>query len=359
VTEEATPKEEATKEEATSEEAAISKEEALRQRFLISAAPHLKSWYSTARIMYLVVAALLFPTVAAVYFFGYYALTVCAVAIISAVATEWAIKKLRGRPFVNDGSAVVTGLLLALVLPPTMPLWMVAIGAMFSIAIVKEAFGGLGFNIFNPALGGRAFLSACWVGQTTTWVAPMGFTWDAVTTATPLNLSFVWEGDKFALFKDLFLGNVGGSLGETSALIILLGGILLLALGVIRWQIPVAYIATVAIITFALPGTALPILTTPADDALFHVLAGGLMLGAFFMATDYVTSPITNKGKIIFGIGCGALTVLIRLYGGMPEGVCFSILFMNALTPLIDRYTMVKPLGFKSLPKKKKVKSET
>lgn len=341
--EEATPKEEAPK-----EEQALSEAEALRQRFLISAAPHLKSWYSTTKIMYLVAAALLFPTTAAVYFFGFYALTVCAVAIVSAIATEWVVKKIRGRPFIMDGSAVVTGLLLALVLPPTMPLWMAAIGSIFSIAIVKEAFGGLGFNIFNPALGGRAFLMACWLEETTTWV-PTRLMPDAVTTATPLGMAFVWEGDKFSLYRNLFLGNIGGSIGETSALAILIGGGVLLALGLIRWQIPVTYIATVAIITFALPGTALPILATPGDDALFHVLAGGLMLGAFFMATDYVTSPITNKGKIIFGIGCGALTVLIRLYGGMPEGVCFSILFMNALTPLIDRYTMVRPLGLKKV----------
>jgi len=203
--EEATPQEEAAAEEAPKEAApaeaeAISEAEALRQRFLISAAPHLKSWYSTSKIMYLVVAALLFPTVAAVYFYGFYALTVCAVAIVSAVATEWAVKKLRGRPFIMDGSAVLTGLLLALVLPPTMPLWMVAIGSIFSIAIVKEAFGGLGFNIFNPALGGRAFLMACWLAETTTWVAPMGFSWDAVTTATPLGLSFVPPADTGTLY---------------------------------------------------------------------------------------------------------------------------------------------------------------
>jgi len=313
--------------------------------------------------MYLVVAALLFPTVAAVYFYGFYALTVCAVAIVSAVATEWAVKKLRGRPFIMDGSAVLTGLLLALVLPPTLPLWMVAIGSIFAIAIVKEAFGGLGFNIFNPALGGRAFLMACWLAETTTWVAPMGFSWDAVTTATPLGvapmgfswdavttatplgLSFVPPADTGTLYWNLFLGNIGGSLGETSVLAILIGGGILLAVGIISWHIPVTYIGTVALLTFIWPG----------QDPLFHVMAGGVMLGAFFMATDYVTSPITIKGKIIFGIGCGLVTVIVRILGGMPEGVCFSILLMNALTPLIDRYTMTKPLGLKHL---KKAKSE-
>lgn len=345
--EEATPKEEtaaeeeAPKEEAPAEAEALSEAEALRQRFLISAAPHLKSWYSTSKIMYLVVVALLFPTAAAVYFFGYYALTVCVVAIVSAVATEWAVRKIRGRPFVNDGSAVVTGLLLALVLPPTLPLWMVAVGSMLSIAIVKEAFGGLGYNIFNPALGGRAFLMAAWLEETTTWVAPMGFTWDTVTTATPLNLSFVPPPDTGKLYWDLFLGNIGGSLGETSVLAILIGGGILLAVGIISWHIPVTYIGTVALLTLIWPG----------QDPIFHVMAGGVMLGAFFMATDYVTSPVTTKGKIIFGIGCGLVTVIVRILGGMPEGVCFSILLMNALTPIIDRYTMAKPLGLKSLKK--------
>ncbi len=291
--------------------------------------------------MYLVVAALIFPTAAGVFFFGFQVLSAIAVAIVAAVVTEYGVKKLRGRPFIMDGSAVVTGILLALVLPPTMPLWMIAVGSIFSIAIVKEAFGGLGFNIFNPALGGRAFLMACWLEETTTWV-PTRLMPDAVTTATPLGLAFVWEGDKLSLYRNLFLGNVGGSMGETSALAILIGGGLLLALGIIEWRIPVAYIGTVALLTWAWPG----------QDPIFHVLAGGLMLGAFFMATDYVTSPITYRGKLIFGVGCGVVTVIVRLLGGMPEGVCFSILLMNALTPIIDRYTMVRPFGLK------RVKSE-
>ncbi|GAH64549.1 unnamed protein product [marine sediment metagenome] len=219
---------------------------------------------------------------------------------------------------------------------------MAAVGSVFSIAIVKEAFGGLGHNIFNPALGGRAFLAACFSAKMTTWVLPMGFGADAVTRATPLSSSFIWEGDKLSLYRDLFLGNIGGSIGETSALLILIGGVLLLALGIINWRIPVAYIGTVALLTFAL-----------GQDAMFHILAGGLMLGAFFMATDYVTSPITARGKIIFGIGAGILTVVIRRFGGLPEGVCYSILFMNAVTPLIDRYVKVRPYGLV-----KKVKGE-
>ncbi|GAI36197.1 unnamed protein product, partial [marine sediment metagenome] len=245
-----------------------------------------------SEIMYIVVLALMFPTAAGIYFFGYHALSVIAVSIVAAVLTEYAVKKLRKRAFVMDGSAVVTGLLLALILPPMIPLWMVAVGSVFSIAIVKEAFGGLGHNIFNPALGARAFLAACFSVKMTAWVAPTGFGADAVTTATPLSSNFAWEGDKLSLYRDLFLGNTGGSIGETSALLILVGGILLLALGIINWRIPVAYIGTVALLTLAL-----------GEDALFHILAGGLMIGAFFMATDYVTSPITARGRIIFGIG--------------------------------------------------------
>jgi len=312
------------------------------RRFLASPGPHLWKGQSVSKIMYIVVLALMLPTAAGIYFFGYHALSVIAVSVAAAVLTEYAVKKLRKRAFVMDGSAVVTGLLLALILPPTIPLWMVAVGSVFSIAIVKEAFGGLGHNIFNPALGARAFLAACFSVKMTTWVSPTGFGADAVTAATPLNSNFVWEGDKLSLYRDLFLGNTGGSIGETSALLILVGGILLLALGIINWRIPVAYIGTVALLTLAF-----------GQDAILHILAGGLMLGAFFMATDYVTSPITARGKIIFGIGAGILTVVIRRFGGLPEGVAYSILFMNAITPLIDRYVKVRPYGLV-----KKAKSE-
>lgn len=312
------------------------------RKFLVSPGPHIWWGYSVSKIMYIVVLALMLPTAAGVYFFGYHALSVIAVSVAAAVLTEYGVKKLRKRAFVMDGSAVITGLLLALILPPTIPLWMAAVGSVFSIAIVKEAFGGLGHNIFNPALGGRAFMAACFSVKMTTWVSPTGFSTDAVTTATPLSSSFIWEGDKLSLYRDLFLGNTGGSIGETSALLILIGGILLIALSIISWRIPLAYIGTVALLTLAL-----------GQDAILNILAGGLMIGAFFMATDYVTSPITNKGRIIFGIGAGILTVVIRRFGGLPEGVCYSILFMNALTPLIDRYVRVRPYGLV-----KKVKGE-
>ncbi|MCL0076723.1 RnfABCDGE type electron transport complex subunit D [Dehalococcoidia bacterium] len=306
------------------------------REFLVSPGPHLWRGQSISRIMYIVVLALTFPTIAGIYFFGYRTLLVMAVSIAVAVLTEYGVKKLRKRPFVMDGSAILTGLLLALTLPPTIPLWMVAIGSVFSIAVVKEAFGGLGHNIFNPALGGRAFMMVSFPVEMTSWVLPRGFVTDAVTTATPLAEGFVWQLDRLELYKAMLLGNIGGSIGETSALLILIGGLLLIALRIVDWRIPLAYIATVALFTFAL-----------GQDAIFHVLAGGLMLGAFFMATDYVTSPITPKGRIIFGVGAGLLTVVIRLFGGLPEGVAFSILMMNAVTPLIDRHIKVKPYGLK------------
>ncbi len=304
------------------------------RRLSVSPAPHFWKGLSVPKIMYIVVGTLLLPTAAGVYFFGYYALSVIAVSVAAALLTEYLVKKLRGKPFVMDGSAVVTGLLLALILPPTIPLWMVAVGSIFSIAIVKEAFGGLGHNIFNPALGGRAFLTVSFALEMTTWVSPMGFGADAVTTATPLNSNFVWQGSNLALYRALLLGNTGGSIGETSALLIIVGGLLLIVLGIINWRTPLAYIGTVALLGLAF-----------GEDTIFYVLTGGLMLGAFFMATDYVTSPLTNTGKIIFGIGAGVLTAVIRHFGGLPEGVCYSILFMNALTPLIDRYVKVRPYG--------------
>jgi len=304
------------------------------RQFLVSPGPHLWKGLSVSKIMYLVVIALMFPTGTAIFFFGYHALSVLGVSVGTAIATEFVTKKIRGQPFVMDGSAVITGLLLALILPPTIPLWMVVIGAIFSIAIVKEAFGGLGHNIFNPALGGRAFMSASFTAEMTTWTKPMGFGADAITTATPLSESFVWSADKLSLYKAMFMGNTAGSMGETSALLILIGGALLLGLRIINWRIPAIYIGTVALMSLGF-----------GQDPMFHILAGGLMIGAFFMATDYVTCPLTNKGKIIFALGAGALTVTIRLFAGMPEGVCYSILFMNAVTPLIDRFTKIRPYG--------------
>jgi len=303
-------------------------------QLLVSPGPHLWKKLSVSKIMYLVVIALLFPTGAAIYFFGHNALSVIGVSVGVAVLTEYLCKKLMGRVFIMDGSAVVTGLLLALVLPPLIPLWMVALGAVFAIAIVKEAFGGLGHNIFNPALAARAFMSISFPLQMTSWVAPTRLAADAITTATPLGESFIWTADRLSLYQTMFLGNTAGSLGETSTLLILVGGIFLIGRGLINWRIPAVYIGMVALLSFAM-----------GQDPLFHILAGGLMIGAFFMATDYVTSPLTNRGKIVFALALGVLTMLIRRFAGMPEGVCYSILFMNAMTPLIDRYIKIRPYG--------------
>jgi len=285
--------------------------------------------------MYIVVVALLFPTATSIYFFGYYAIYLILTGVITAVLTEFAIKKLRKKRFIMDGSAVITGLLFALTLPPRLPLWMAVVGSFFAIAVAKEAFGGLGYNIFNPALAGRAFLSVCFPREMTSWVLPPYFNYDAITGATPLGESFTYQLDKLSLYKDLFFGNTGGSLGETSAMFILIGALILIVFRIIDWRIPVLYISTVALGSFVM-----------GKDVLFQILAGGLMIGAFFMATDYVTSPVTKNGRIIFGVGLGVLTVLIRNFSSMPEGVCFSILIMNAFTPLIDKYIKVKPFGF-------------
>ena len=309
-------------------------------RMLITHAPHIWRGFSISRIMYIVVIALVFPAGAAVYFFGYYSLILIAVSIATAVLTEYVIKKLRRKRFIMDGSAVITGLLFALILPPRLPIWMTVIGAVFSIAIAKEAFGGLGYNIFNPALAGRAFLSVCFPREMTTWVLPTHFNMDAVTGASPLSESFTMQADKLTLYKNLLFGNISGSMGETSALLILAGGIILLAFRIIDWRIPVFYLATVALGSLIL-----------GSDIIFQLLAGGLMIGAFFMATDYATSPVMGNGRIIFAVGLGVLTVLFRNFGPMPEGVCFSILIMNAFTPLIDKYIKPKPFGYQGKKK--------
>ncbi len=318
------------------------------RKFLVSPGPHLSGKISISQIMYLVIIALLFPVIGAIYYFGIYVIFIIITSILTAIITEFIAKKLRKREFVMDGSAIITGLLLALILPPQTPLFMVVLGSAFSIAIAKEAFGGLGHNIFNPALVGRTFLTVSFAGFMTRFVLPVeSLTGDAITSPTLLSESFEFVGTKADYYQHLFLGNVGGSLGETSVLLILIGGILLLAFRVINWRIPLFYIGTVYLFSFVL-----------GADPVFHILAGGLMLGAFFMATDYVTGPLVNNGKIIFAVGCGLLTVVIRLYGGMPEGVAFSILLMNAFTPLIDRYTIPKPLGYQKPEKKKKKKKE-
>lgn len=294
-----------------------------------SVSPHIRARDDVKSIMWWVVAALLFPCASATYFFGVRALVLIVFTAAAAIATEAAFQWILKKPVtIKDGSAAITGVLLALVLPPTLPLWMAAVGAIVAIALVKQLFGGLGFNIFNPALAARAVLLASWPVAMTAWTKPL----DAVTTATPLFLMKM--GQPVPDYLTLFLGNRAGSLGETSALMILIGAAILFSKRIIDWPIPTAYIGTVYEMSLIL-----------GQDPLFHVISGGLLLGAFFMATDYVTSPVTTEGRLIFGVGCGIMTVLIRLYGGFPEGVNYSILIMNMLTPIIDTYTRPRIFG--------------
>jgi Na+-translocating ferredoxin:NAD+ oxidoreductase subunit D len=307
-------------------------------RFLVSSSPHIRSGESTKRIMMDVTIALLPALFAGIWFFGLRALLLTIVAVVFAVASEIAMQKIMKRPVTaGDFSAVVTGLLIAFNVPATLPLWMVAIGSIFAIVIVKQCFGGVGHNFVNPALAARAVLLASWPVDMTSWVQP-GV--DVVTTATPLAIIKGTEAVNQALpsLMDLFIGNVGGCIGETSALALLIGGLYLLYRRVINYRIPVVYISTVGVLAFVFSGFNLSYVP-------FHILAGGLLLGAIFMATDYSSSPMTAKGQVIFAIGCGLLTAVIRFYGGYPEGVSYSILLMNITTPLIDRFTLPRKFG--------------
>lgn len=307
-------------------------------RFLVSSSPHIRSGESTRRIMMDVAIALLPALFAGIWFFGLKALWLTIVAVGFAVASEIAMQKIMKRPVtVSDFSAVVTGLLIAFNVPSTLPLWMVAIGSMFAIIIAKQCFGGVGHNFINPALAARAVLLASWPVEMTSWVQP-GV--DAVSTTTPLAILKGTEAVNQVLpnVMDLFIGNIGGCIGETSALALLIGGLYLLYRRVISYRIPVVYISTVGVLAFVFSGFNLTYIP-------YHILAGGLLLGAIFMATDYSSSPMTPKGQIIFAIGCGLLTTVIRFYGGYPEGVSYSILLMNITTPLIDRFTLPRKFG--------------
>ncbi|EOC99837.1 RnfABCDGE type electron transport complex subunit D [Caldisalinibacter kiritimatiensis] len=306
------------------------------KKLIASSSPHIRSEETVSRIMLDVIIALLPATLASIYFFRFNAVKHIVLAIGAAVLTEYVIQKLLKKPVtINDFSAVVTGLLLAFNLPPTAPWWIPIVGSVFAIAIVKQAFGGLGHNFMNPALGARAMLLASWPSIMTTWVKPGP---DAVTTATPL-ARLVGESQDLPLqpLSDVFLGNIGGCIGETSAALLILGGLYLLYRGVINWRIPVSYIGTVAVLALVFDGGFV--------NMSYHLFAGGLMLGAIYMATDYASSPVTPKGQLIFGIGAGIITILIRLKGGYPEGVSYSILLMNVAAPIIDKYTSPKVFG--------------
>ncbi|MGA1795296.1 MAG: RnfABCDGE type electron transport complex subunit D [bacterium] len=310
------------------------------QELLVSTGPHVHAIRDIPRIMYGVIIALVPASIMGIYLFGWGALKVIVVSTLVAILTEGAVQYAMGRKAsMLDGSAAVTGLLLALNLPPASPWWMVMVGAAVAIILGKQIYGGLGHNPFNPALVARVVLLVSWPVHMTQWISPI----DGVSTATPLGI-LKSEGiarlGGVRLF-DLFIGNVGGCIGEVSAIALLAGFIFLLWKGYVTWHVPVSYMGTVVVFT----GIFWAANPQKYANPLFHLLAGGLVLGACFMATDYVTSPVTIKGQIIFGVGCGLLTGIIRLFGGYPEGVSFSILLMNAATPLIDQYTRPKRYG--------------
>jgi electron transport complex, RnfABCDGE type, D subunit len=316
--------------------------------FTVSTSPHVRCEETTSKIMWNVNIALAPAAIFSIFYFGLTALVNIAVGLISAVAFEYLLQKfLKKKITAFDGSAAITGILLAMSLPPSLPPYMIAIGSFIAIVVAKQSMGGLGFNIFNPAHIGRAALMVSWPVAMTTWTK-ITTSVDVVTSATPLNIlkQQGYEklvetfGGNFELYKAMFLGTRNGSLGETSTVLLLIGGIYLIYKGYINWHVPVFMIGTVGIITWIFGPAGLF-----TGDPVFHMMAGGLVIGAFFMATDMVTIPITTKGQIIFAVGAGAITALIRLKGGYPEGVCYSILLMNAVTPLIDRFVKPKMFG--------------
>lgn len=327
------------------------KQETASSLFTVSVSPHIRDDETISHIMWQVNAALLPAALFAIWWFGVPALINMLVGVVFAVLGEYLWQKGMHQPITAfDGSACITGLLLAMSMSPVLPPYMVAIGSLLAIVVAKQSMGGLGFNIFNPAHIGRAALMVSWPVAMTTWtkMADASGGVDAMTSATPLNILkmqgydalIATFGSQSDLYWNLFIGTRNGSLGETSTLLLLLGGLYLIWKGYVNWQVPVTMIVTVAILTW---------IFGPAGfftgDPMFHVMAGGLMLGAFFMATDMVTIPMTIKGQLIFAVGAGALTVLIRLVGGYPEGVCYSLLLMNAVTPLIDRFCKPRIFG--------------
>jgi electron transport complex protein RnfD len=301
-------------------------------KLLVSSAPHITGKDTTASLMRDLIIAMVPAMAASVFFFGVKALILTAVSVLACVAFEFMYQKMLKKPVtISDLSAAVTGILIAFNCPPTLPLWTVVIGAFFAIIIVKQLFGGLGYNFANPAIVARIILGLGYTGLMTSWTFPATISGDAVASATPLA---VYAAGGTVNYLDMFVGATGGVLGETSALALLLGFVYLVVRKVISPTIPVTYVATVAVLAVVL-----------GVDPVVYVLGGGLLLGAIFMATDYVTSPYTEKGKIIFGIGLGVITVMIRRFGSMTEGVSYAILLMNLVVPYINKATRQKPLG--------------
>ena len=324
-------------------------------KLIASSSPHIRSNENTRSIMLDVIIAMLPALVWAIYNFGFKALISVVVSIVACLFWEWLYRKLLKKPqSIGDLSAVVTGMLLAFVCPPELPWWALIIGAFFSIVVVKQLYGGIGCNFLNPALAGRAILLASYATAMTTWTLPTSKVDTVVSTATPLAIMKEGTVEKFTELTanysvgDMFIGRVGGSLGEVSALALLLGFVWLLIRKVISWHTPVAFIGTVAILTLI----AAPAGIDNVQYMLYNVFGGGLMLGAIFMATDYATSPVTKPGQLIFGIGCGLITCFIRRFGSYPEGVCYSILIMNCTTWLLDKY--IRPTIYGAVKKEKK-----
>ena len=309
----------------------------MEQKLIVSSSPHIRDDGTVQKIMSDVVIALLPATIGAVYYFRTNALILIILAVLTAVLAEAAVQKMRKQPVtIKDMSAVVTGLLIALNISPASAWWLPVIGSAFAIVIVKQLFGGLGRNFMNPALAARILLTLSWTERMTEWVSPV----DLVSTATPLSYikgEMSVPANAPALF-DTFIGNIGGSMGETSALLLILGALYLIYRNVIAVKIPLVYIGTVAALTLIYSGF-------DVHYMAYHVFSGGLMIGAIYMATDYASSPVTQKGRIVFAFGCGLLTTVIRLFGGLNEGVGFSILLMNVATPLIERYTVPVVFG--------------
>lgn len=318
----------------------------------VSPSPHVHSGDTTQKIMYRVVYAMLPALLWSVFVFGLAALWVTLVAVVSCLAFEYLIQKylMKVKPSITDGSALITGILIAFNVPSNIPLWIIVIGSLAAIGIGKLSFGGIGSNIFNPALVGRVFLLISFPVQMTSWPVNTRSGIDGITSATPLGIikEGVNNGTPISEISshlpstiDMLFGNIGGSLGEISAILLIIGGLYMLWKKVITWHIPVSIIATVAAIS------AIFWLVNPEVyiNPVYHILTGGLMLGAIFMATDMVSSPMTPKGQIIFGVGIGLITISIRLFGAYPEGISFAILIMNAVTPLINNYVKPKRFG--------------
>ena len=319
-------------------------------KLIATSNPHIRGSETTQTIMRDVIIAMCPALIWSIVIFGVEALVLTAISAAGCVFFEWLYRFLMKKPqSIGDLSAVVTGILLAFVCPPTLPWWTILVGDFFAILVVKQLFGGIGKNFLNPALAGRAALVASYAGSMTTWIDPaagkapiLGGAVDVVTAATPL--TYLKAGDLAGLqsvydLKAMFIGNIGGCVGEVSSLMLLIGGVYLIGRKVINWHTPVSYIGTVAVLTFLFPKAG-----SSLEWMLYSLFGGGLMLGAFFMATDYATSPVTKRGQVIFGIGCGVFTVFIRYFGSYSEGVCYSIMVMNLCVALIDKCT--KPTRF-------------